>query len=444
MLSKFLVASLAVASHATEPLTSLEGALFFEGFDDTWETRWVVSKDSKFTGTWKHATYSEPQGVKGDKGLEVGNEARQHAVSTVFKEAIDPKDKGIVVQYELHNKKTIQCGGAYIKLLTASDELSADGFTDASPYTIMFGPDKCGSTNKIHFIFRHKNPKTGEFEEKHYAMPPSPTMVENKTHLYTVIVGTDNTVKILVDNKEVSGKTKSLLKDGDFTPNVNPSEKIDDPEDKKPDSWIDSAMMTDPDSVKPETWNEDAPMMIVDPSAEKPEAWLDDAPEQVPDPAVAQPDDWDTEEDGDWEAPMIPNPSCEAPGGCGEWKAPEINNPDYKGKWNPASITNPDYIGVWAPQKIANPDYFYDEQPYAMTPIGGIGIELWTMQEGSLFDNILVANDPAVAEKAAKTFLAREEAEAAAEAARKASEPAPTEPAEEEPEEEEEEEKDEL
>ena len=59
----------------------------------------------------------------------------------------------------LHTKNAIQCGGAYLKLLSASDALSADGFTNASPYTIMFGPDKCGSTNKIHFILRHKSPK---------------------------------------------------------------------------------------------------------------------------------------------------------------------------------------------------------------------------------------------------------------------------------------------
>ena len=36
-----------------------------------------------------------------------------------------------------------------------------------------------------------------------------------------------------------------------------------------------------------------------------------------------------------------------------------------------------------------------------MAPIGGIGIELWTMQSGILFDNILVASDPSVAAAAA-------------------------------------------
>jgi calnexin len=49
-----------------------------------------------------------------------------------------------------------------------------------------------------------------------------------------------------------------------------------------------------------------------------------------------------------------------------------------------------------------------------MAPIGGIGIELWTMQDGILFDNVLLASDPAVAKAvAAKTFDVRKAAEAA-------------------------------
>ena len=31
----------------------------------------------------------------------------------------------------------------------------------------MFGPDKCGSDAKLHFIFRHVNPKNKTIEEKH-------------------------------------------------------------------------------------------------------------------------------------------------------------------------------------------------------------------------------------------------------------------------------------
>lgn len=51
----------------------------------------------------------------------------------------------------------------------------------------MFGPDKCGATNKVHFIFRHKNPLTGDYEEKHLEATPSPKITKT-TALYTLII----------------------------------------------------------------------------------------------------------------------------------------------------------------------------------------------------------------------------------------------------------------
>ena len=36
-----------------------------------------------------------------------------------------------------------------MKLLQDSKALHAEEFSNASPYIIMFGPDKCGSTNKV-------------------------------------------------------------------------------------------------------------------------------------------------------------------------------------------------------------------------------------------------------------------------------------------------------
>lgn len=51
----------------------------------------------------------------------------------------------------------------------------------------MFGPDRCGQTNKVHFIFRHKNPVTGEWSEHHFNAPPLPKLTKT-TALYTLIV----------------------------------------------------------------------------------------------------------------------------------------------------------------------------------------------------------------------------------------------------------------
>lgn len=36
-----------------------------------------------------------------------------------------------------------------MKLLQDNAALKEDEFSNASPYIIMFGPDKCGSTNKV-------------------------------------------------------------------------------------------------------------------------------------------------------------------------------------------------------------------------------------------------------------------------------------------------------
>ena len=43
----------------------------------------------------------------------------------------------------------LECGGAYMKLLQDNKALHQDEFSNASPYVIMFGPDKCGATNKV-------------------------------------------------------------------------------------------------------------------------------------------------------------------------------------------------------------------------------------------------------------------------------------------------------
>jgi calnexin len=231
----------------------------------------------------------------------------------------------------------------------------------------MFGPDKCGHTNKVHFIFNHKNPKTGEYEEKHLTTPPT-AKIAKTTELYTLIVNPDNTFVIKRNGEEV--KSGSLL--DDFQPSVNPPEMIDDPNDTKPDDWVDEKVIDDPDAVKPEDWDEDAPYMIVDEDATMPEDWLENEPTSVPDPNVEKPEDWDDEEDGDWIAPMTDNPACADVSGCGPWTKPMIKNPNYKGKWSAPQIDNPAYKGPWAPRKIENPEFFEDKTPANFEPMGAV------------------------------------------------------------------------
>ncbi|KAF2874907.1 calnexin-like protein [Massariosphaeria phaeospora] len=406
-------------------------APFIEQFTDDWESRWKVSsakKDDKSTdeewayvGTWSVEEPSVLKGMEGDKGLVIKDKAAHHAISAKFDKAVNNKKNTLVVQYEVKLQNGLECGGAYMKLLQDNKALHAEEFANSSPYVIMFGPDKCGATNKVHFIFRHKNPKTGEYEEKHLKNPPMARIVKT-TSLYTLIVKPDNSFEIKIDGESIRNGT--LLED--FTPAVNPEKEIDDPKDTKPEDWVDEARIADPEASKPEDWDEDAPFEIVDEEATKPEDWLEDEPLTIPDPEAEKPEDWDDEEDGDWIPPTVSNPKCDEVSGCGKWEPPMKKNPEYKGKWTAEFIDNPAYKGVWAPRKIKNPDYFEDKNPSNFEPIGAIGFEIWTMQNDILFDNIYVGHSIDDAEKLkAQTFDLKVAAEKAEEEATQPKAPEP-------------------
>ncbi|XP_061401879.1 calnexin [Musca vetustissima] len=389
---------------------------FVDHFDDIEKSQklWVKSqakKDdiaeeiAKYDGVW---SWEAPQRIvwKNDIGLVLKSKAKHAAIaSKLLKPFTFKEDKPLIVQYEVTLQEGQECGGAYIKLLSANkatDDLTK--FNDKTPYTIMFGPDKCGNDIKMHFIFRHVNPINGSITEKHCKKPKDrleEPFKDKLPHLYTLIVRPDNTFEIRVDHNIIN--EGSLLTE--FTPPVNPPREIDDPEDKKPEDWDEREKIPDPTAQKPEDWDDDAPPQIPDPSAVMPDDWLEEEPEMIPDPSAVKPDDWDVDMDGEWEAPLVDNPVCEKVSGCGKWKAPLIANKEYKGKWRAPMIDNPNYRGKWSPRKIPNPDFFEDLTPFKMTPIGAVGIELWSMSNDILFDNIIITDDLDVAiDYAAKTF----------------------------------------
>ena len=45
-----------------------------------------------------------------------------------------------------------------MKLLQNNKALHAEEFSNASPYVIMFGPDKCGATNKVSLYWTVRSP----------------------------------------------------------------------------------------------------------------------------------------------------------------------------------------------------------------------------------------------------------------------------------------------
>ena len=109
---------------------------------------------SKYDGQWVlEQQLKDP--LSGDYGLVLKSKAKHAAISSKLRKPFTFKDKPFIVQYELNFQNGQDCGGGYIKLLSHSKDLDLRQFTDKTPYSIMFGPDKCGSDAKLHFIFRY-------------------------------------------------------------------------------------------------------------------------------------------------------------------------------------------------------------------------------------------------------------------------------------------------
>uniref|UniRef100_A0A8C9YJY8 Calmegin n=1 Tax=Sander lucioperca TaxID=283035 RepID=A0A8C9YJY8_SANLU len=259
---------------------------FAETFDDGTLDSWQLSKTvkgdadddiAKYDGKWAVEQLKENK-VPGDQGLVLKSRAKHHAISAMLNKPFVFKDEPLVIQYEVNFQNGIDCGGAYIKLLTDTGNLNLEQFHDRTPYTLMFGPDKCGEDYKLHFIFRHQNPLNKDMEEKHAKRADvdlKKFYTDKKTHLYTLVLNPDNSYEMLIDQSSVS--RGSLLHD--VVPPVNPAKEIDDPNDSKPEDWDEKAKIPDPEATKPDDWDEDAPAKIDDPDALKPEGWLDDEPD---------------------------------------------------------------------------------------------------------------------------------------------------------------------
>jgi len=316
-------------------------------------------------GKWKH-TAGEYYGDSSDKGIQTSEDARFYGLSAPLTKTFNSSDgKDLVLQYSVKHEQNLDCGGAYIKLLPG-DNFDAANFGGDTPYSVMFGPDICGHSNKRTHVILHSDNKNDNLLIK----KDIPTETDNLTHLYTLVVRTDNTFEVFVDNKSVrSGKLEIEF---DFLP----EKEIKDPDQSKPADWVDDAQMDDPNDQKPDGY--------------------DDIPEDIPDPDAAKPDDWDDEDDGEWEPPMI-------------------DNPDYKGPWKAKRIANPDYKGPWVHPMIPNPDYVYDEKMHSVCTDGctHIGFELWQVKTGTLFDDIIVTDSLEEAQKfAEETFFKKKDDEA--------------------------------
>jgi len=352
----YLAAGAAMAATAS-------GEIFFqEDFSNGLEN-WVQSSWKSDAGKFGISAGDWHTDAEADQGMETTEDLKFYGASAKLDKSFSSKGKDLVVQFSVANKKKESsfCAGGYIKLLPG--DLDQEKFGGDSPYHIMFGPDMCGyDVSRIHAIFNFE----GENLLKDEDIKLDYGDKNEFTHLYTLHVKPDNTYTVYFDLEEKS--SGSLHENWGF-----PKKQIDDPTDTKPSDWVDEKMMVDPEDVKPEGY--------------------DDIPEKIADPDATKPDDWDDEDDG-------------------EWEAPEIDNPEFKGEWKPKMIENPAYKGVWKPKQIDNEKFvenvgFYED-------IGAVGFELWVVNGGSIFDNIIVTDSleeaKAYAEKTFSVTKAGEEA----------------------------------
>ncbi|KAJ3025535.1 UNVERIFIED_CONTAM: Calreticulin-1 [Siphonaria sp. JEL0065] len=308
--------------------------------------RWIQSEAKDDYGKFKVSAGKFYADEKVSRGLQTSQDARFYSISAPLDKEFDNKGKDLVLQFTVKHEQNIDCGGGYIKLLPKFDAKTFNGDT---PYSIMFGPDICGSDKKIHAILNYK-------DKNHLIKKTIAPGSDQLTHQYTFILHPDQTFKILLDGEEK--ESGSILDAWD----VLPPKTIKDPSASKPSDWVDDATIADPEDKKPDGWD-DIPATIVDAEAQKPE-------------------DWDDEMDG-------------------EWEAPKISNPEYKGEWKAKQIPNPEYKGPWVHPEIANPEFVEDNEIYHFKN-AHVGFDLWQVKSGTIFDSIIVTDSVAEAEKFGK------------------------------------------
>lgn len=278
------------------------------------------------------------------QGLQTTEDHRFYSISTPFASVADNSKEDLIVQYTVKQEVNQECGGSYLKLLP--EGFDAAKFDGDSEYAIMFGPDVCGPDNRVHIIFNYNGKNL--LSKKQYPVPK-----DSKTHLYRLTVHPDQKFSLLVDG-DVLEDHIAIEKNWDvYAPRTIPN-----PEETKPADWVDIQEIDDPTHVKPANY--------------------DQIPRYIPDPEATQPEDWDTEADGDWEAPDIQNPEFV------EFMPRFIPNPAYKGEWKASEIPNPE---------------FKEDADLAHYKIAGAGLDLWQVKSGSIFDDIIVTSDAAVADK---------------------------------------------
>jgi calnexin len=356
-------------------------SVLFRSFTpDDWESSWIRTNASNYTGIWERKIAGAPQGLPGEQMLYATTKNAHHAISTYLIDPLDPAKSDLVIQYEVRFQNGASCSGGYIKLFPTT--FRPTELTNETDYILLFGPDRC-TKEEIKFILRDSN------ENKMLTNPPG-TKPDPLTNAYTLIIRTNNSFEIRINDKKV--RSGDFLTD--FDPPVIPPEFVDDPSDKKPSDWDDRPYIVDESAVKPADWNESEPEFVPDPEQlDVPEGWLLDEPRYIPEPGAKRPKNGKGKKKGQGKSPTIANPRCLAAIGCGPYTPPLVRNPRYKGVFQKPMIPNPRFKGAYKPRQVQNPRWSRDAKTHQIPPIGGLGIEILTVDGDVGFNNLLITTD---------------------------------------------------
>eukprot|EP01084_Bolivina_argentea_P015014 28078_1 len=305
------------------------------------DNRWVQSSWKQDSGeAGKLDSSGALWGAGGRGGIRTTEDAKFYAFTAKIPETFDNSDSDLVFGFSVKHEQKMDCGGGYAKLLPP--DIDPSQFNGDTKYSIMFGPDICGySTKKVQAIFEHNGENL--LRNNDVKCPD-----DEYTHTYLLVVNKDSTYEIRLDGEE---SAKGNMKD-DWS--FEKPKRIKDPEQSKPEDWVDDEEMDDPADTKPGDWDDEAA--------------------NIADPDAVKPDDWDDEEDGEWEAPMI-------------------DNPEYKGVWSAKRIPNPDYKGPWEHPEIDNPEYVESKDVYKRGPVGFVGVEVWQVKAGTVFGDFILTDN---------------------------------------------------
>lgn len=312
-------------------------------FHETFDTldHWIESRRRRDYGRVALASGNFVGDPVKQQGLKLLEDQRYYALSRKLPQPVNTVGRNFVISYSVKSEQQFECGGTYLKFF--SKDFVPEDLNEGTPYLLMFGSDRCAKKSNVHIIKNYKGQNVPCSNIN--AVPEGPL-----THFFTVAFFTDNTYALYIDG---AYRWRSSIEQD--WPLLEPPTLLD-PEDIKPKDWVDSATMPDPRAVKPDDWDESQPLMIDDMDA-------------------VQPEDWDE---------VI----------SGKWARPQIRNPLYRGDWHPPHVHNPKYKGPWVQKRIPNPRYIPDPDLYQLAaPIEYVGIEVWQVEGGSIYDDIMIGDD---------------------------------------------------